>query len=58
MTTKVTLGNKTVEGLVREVQEWYERVRDVHQRMSKVKPESSAYQTCSRSSGSSSLGSN
>ena len=44
MTTKVVPGLETVEGLVREVEDWYERVREVRQKMSRVRRGSEAYQ--------------
>jgi reverse gyrase len=44
MTTKVVPGLETVEGLVREVEDWYERVREVRRKMSRVKRGSEAYQ--------------
>ncbi len=45
MATKVVPTLETVEGLIREVEEWHERVRKIRQKMSRVKRESDAYQS-------------
>ena len=44
MVTRVVPSLETVEGLVTEVEQWYERVRKVRQEMSRVKLGSEAYQ--------------
>ena len=44
MVTRMAPSLETVEGLVAEVEQWYERVRKVRQRMSRVKLGSEAYQ--------------
>jgi hypothetical protein len=44
MATRMAPSLETVEGLVAEVEQWYERTRKVRQRMSRVKLGSEAYQ--------------
>jgi hypothetical protein len=44
MATRMAPSLQTVEGLVAEVEQWYERTRKVRQRMSRVKLGSEAYQ--------------
>jgi hypothetical protein len=44
MATRMAPSLQTVEGLVAEVEQWYERARKVRQRMSRVKLGSEAYQ--------------
>jgi hypothetical protein len=44
MATKIVPSLETVEGLIVEVEEWYERVRRIRQKMSRVKRESDPYQ--------------
>jgi hypothetical protein len=44
MATRMAPSLETVEGLVAEVEQWYERVRKVRQKMSRVKLGSEAYQ--------------
>jgi hypothetical protein len=44
MTTKTAPRLETVERLIEDVEEWYERVRKIRQKMSGVKRESDPYQ--------------
>ncbi len=44
MATKIVPNLETVEGLIGEVEEWYERVRNIRQKMKSVKRESEPYQ--------------
>jgi hypothetical protein len=44
MATKIVPSLETVEGLIVEVEEWYERVRKIRQKMSGVEPGSDPYQ--------------
>ena len=44
MATKTAPNLETVEGLIGEVEEWYERVRRVREKMKGVKRESDPYQ--------------
>ena len=44
MATKIVPSLETVEGLIEEVEEWYERVRKIRQKMSGVERGSDPYQ--------------
>ncbi len=44
MATKIVPSLETVEGLVAEVEEWYERVRKIRQKMTRVQRGSDPYQ--------------
>ena len=44
MATRIVPNLETVEGLIGEVEEWYERVRNIRLKMKSVKPESESYQ--------------
>jgi succinate dehydrogenase/fumarate reductase-like Fe-S protein len=44
MATKIVPSLETVEGLIVDVEEWYERIRKIRQKMSGMKPESDPYQ--------------
>jgi len=44
MPTKIVPSLETVEGLIEEVEEWYERVRKIRQKMSGVERGSDPYQ--------------
>jgi len=44
MATKIVPNLETVEGLIGEVDEWYERVRNIRQKMKSVQRESEPYQ--------------
>jgi hypothetical protein len=44
MATKIVPNLETVEGLIGEVEEWYERVRNIRLKMKSVKRESEPYQ--------------
>jgi uncharacterized coiled-coil DUF342 family protein len=44
MATKIVPSLETVEGLIVEVEEWYERIRKIRQKMDGVKRESDPYQ--------------
>jgi hypothetical protein len=44
MATKIVPRLETVEGLIVEVEEWYERVRKTRRKMSGVEPGSEPYQ--------------
>jgi hypothetical protein len=44
MVTRMAPSLETVEGLVAEVEQWYERVREVRQKMSRLKLGSEGYQ--------------
>jgi hypothetical protein len=43
MVTRMAPSLETVEGLVAEVEQWYERVREVRQKMSRLKLGSEGY---------------
>jgi hypothetical protein len=44
MATKIVPDLKTVEGLIVDVEEWYERIRKIRQKMSGVKRGTDPYQ--------------
>jgi reverse gyrase len=44
MATKTVPSLETVEGLISEVEEWYERVRKIRQKMTRVERGSDPYQ--------------
>ncbi len=44
MATKIVPSLETVEGLIVEVEEWYERVRKIRQKMTRVERGSEPYQ--------------
>jgi hypothetical protein len=44
MGTKIVPSLETVEGLIVDVEEWYERIRKIRQKMSGVRRESDPYQ--------------
>ena len=44
MATKTSPRLETVERLIEDVEEWYERIREIRQKMSGVKLESDSYQ--------------
>jgi uncharacterized coiled-coil DUF342 family protein len=44
MATKIVPNLETVEGLIGEVEEWADRIRKIHAKMTRVKRGSDAYQ--------------